>query len=107
MYPRIVNRIVKAIEDKKGEDIKVYNVKNNTPLFDYVVICSSKNEKNMSAIANSVEEELYKNDFKIKNIEGRDSKDWLVLDCYDVIVHIMSSDYRQYVDLDKLLTKTN
>ena len=47
MYPKIVNRIVKAIEDKKGEDIKVYNVKNKTPLFDYVIICSSKNEKNI------------------------------------------------------------
>ncbi|MBP5694643.1 MAG: ribosome silencing factor [Bacilli bacterium] len=105
MYPKIVNRIVKAIEDKKGEDIKVYNVKNKTPLFDYVIICSSKNEKNMSAISNSVEEELYKNNFQIKNIEGRDSKDWLILDCYDVIVHIMNSEYRQYVDLDQLLSK--
>ena len=105
MYPKIVNRIVKAIEDKKGEDIKVYNVKNKTPLFDYVIICSSKNEKNMSAISNSVEEELYKNNFQIKNIEGRDSKDWLILDCYDVIVHIMNSEYRHYVDLDQLLSK--
>lgn len=105
MYPRLVNRIVKAIDDKKGEEIKVYNVKAKTPLFDYVVICSSKNEKNMKAIASSIEDELYKNQFEIKNIEGRDSKDWVVLDCYDVIVHIMSEEYRKHVDLDQLLSK--
>ncbi len=105
MYPRVVNRIVKAIDDKKGESINVYNVKNKTPLYDYVVVCSSKNDKNMKAISSSIEDELYKENFEIKNIEGRDSKDWIVLDCYDVIVHIMSSDYRQHVDLDGLLNK--
>ncbi len=105
MYPRLVNRIVKAIDDKKGEAIKVYNVKNKTPLFDYVVVCSSKKDKNMKAIASSIEEELYKENFEIKNIEGRDSKDWVVLDCYDVIVHIMSEEYRAHVDLDGLLNK--
>lgn len=105
MYPRLVNRIVKAIDDKKGEAIKVYNVKNKTPLFDYVVVCSSKNDKNMKAIASSIEEELYKENFEIKNIEGRDSKDWVVLDCYDVIVHIMSEEYRAHVNLDGLLNK--
>jgi len=105
MYPRLVNRIVKAIDDKKGEEIKVYNVKNKTPLYDYVVVCSSKNDKNMKAIASSIEDELYKQNFEIKNIEGRDSKDWVVLDCYDVIVHIMSEEYRAHVDLDGLLNK--
>ncbi len=104
MYPRLINQIKKAIENKKGEDIKVYNVKNKNPLFDYVVICTGLNEKNMEAIASNIEETLETESFDIKSIEGVGSNDWILVDCYDVIVHIMSRSYRDHVKLDELIT---
>lgn len=103
MYPKLINTIKKAIENKKGEDIKVYNVKNENPFFDYVILCTSLNEKNMLAISANIEEELEKNGFTIKNIEGRDSKDWIIVDCYDAIVHILSDSKRKQLNLEELI----
>ena len=105
MYPRLVNQIKKAISDKKGENIVVYNVKNKSPLFDYVIICTALNERNMDAIASSVQDTLEEQKFQIKHIEGLGSRDWVVVDCYDAIVHIMSESYRSHVKLDELLEK--
>lgn len=105
MYPRLVNLVKKAIEDKKGENVIVYNVKSKNPLCDYVIICTALNGKNMNAIANSIEDTLEENDFKINHVEGRESNDWVLVDCDDVIIHIMSQSYRDYVKLDDLLKK--
>lgn len=105
MYPRLVNLIKKAIEDKKGDNVCVYNVKNKNPLCDYVIVCTALNGKNMNAIATSVEDTLEENDFKINHIEGRESNDWVLVDCDDAIIHIMSQSYRDYVKLDDLLKK--
>ena len=105
MYPRLVNLTKKAILDKKGENVCVYNVKNKNPLCDYVIVCTALNGKNMNAIANSIEETLEENDIAINHIEGRDSTDWVLVDCNDVIIHIMSEQYREHVKLDDLLTK--
>ena len=45
MYPREVNLIKKAVEDKKCENVKVYNVKNKNPLCDYVIVCTALNRR--------------------------------------------------------------
>lgn len=105
MYPKLVNLIKKAIEDKKAENVCVYNVKNKNPLCDYVIVCTALNGKNMYAIANSIEETLEENKIQINHVEGRESNDWVLVDCDDVIVHIMSESYREHVKLDDLLKK--
>lgn len=103
MYPRLINQIKKAIESKKGKDIKIYNVKDKNPLFDYVIICTGLNEKNMDAIASNIEDTLEEQSFEVKSIEGLGSSDWILVDCYDAIVHIMSQSYREHVKLDELI----
>ena len=100
-YPKIVNLIKKALIDKKADDIKIY--KTNNSISDYIILCTSLNSKNANAIADSVEEVLQEENFSIKHIEGKESSKWIVLDCYDVIVHIFDTKSREYYRLDEIL----
>ena len=97
----VLELIIKAISDKKGEDIVAIDVSKSSPICDYFVVCSASNERQMITIANSIDEELAKNDYEIKKIEGKGSK-WIVVDAKSIIVHIFSKEERENYNLEKL-----
>jgi ribosome-associated protein len=100
--------IKKAIEDKKGSEISVFNTSMYNSIYDYVVICSSLNDKNLLAICDSVEDSLLENHYKIHHIEGKRSGQWIIIDAYNFVIHIMIKDVRKKYDLDQIfLDKTN
>ena len=77
--------IIKAISDKKGEDIIAIDVSKSSPICDYFVVCSASNERQMITIANAIDDELAKNDYDIKKIDGKGSK-WIVVDAREVVI---------------------
>ena len=97
----VLKSIIKAISDKKGEDIIAIDVSKSSPICDCFVICSASNERQMITIANSIDDELAKNDYNIKKIDGKGSK-WIVVDANSIIVHIFSQEERQSYNLEKL-----
>ena len=97
----VLKLIIKAINDKKGENIVAIDVSNSSPICDYLVICSASNERQMITIANSIDNELAKNDYEIKKIDGKGSK-WVIVDAKSIIVHIFSKEERETYNLEKL-----
>ena len=93
--------IVKALNEKKGENIVAIDVSNSSPICDYFVICSASNERQMISLANSIDEELAKNGYDIKKIDGKGSK-WIIVDARSIIVHIFSKEERDNYNLEKL-----
>ena len=93
--------IVKAINEKKGEDILAINVSESSPICDYIVLCSANNERQLMSIANSIDEELSKNEYEIKKIHGKGSK-WIIVDASSIIVHIFSKEERDNYNLEKM-----
>lgn len=93
--------IVKAINDKKGEDIVAIDVSKSSPICDYFVICSASNERQMMSLANAIDDELAKNNYEIKKIEGKGSK-WIIVDAKSIIVHIFAKEERENYNLEKL-----
>ena len=93
--------IIKALSDKKGEDIIAIDVSKSSPICDYFVVCSASNERQMITIANSIDEELSKNDYDIKKIDGKGSK-WIVVDAREVVIHIFAKEERENYNLEKL-----
>lgn len=100
-YPKTVNLIVKTLEDKKAKDINVY--KTNNSLCDYTIVCTSLNERNANALVENLVEEFEKNNIDYKHIEGRESSKWIVIDCYDYIIHIFNDNSRNYYNIDEIL----
>lgn len=94
--------IVKVIDSKKGKDIKLVEIKNLSSLGDYFVIASGSSNTQVKAIADEVEEEMTKLGFEPNKVEGRQSAQWILLDYYDVMVHVFLEEARNFYNLERL-----
>lgn len=93
-----VDKIVDAMESKKAQNIKVYNVESKTPFYDYSIICTGTSNRNVLAIVDAVKENID----MLKSIEGQNEAEWVLVDGGDIIVNIFSEDARDYYQLDEL-----
>ncbi|MGN0305944.1 MAG: ribosome silencing factor [Lachnospiraceae bacterium] len=91
-----------ALEDKKGEDIQVIDISEISPIADYFVLASGSNRSQIQAMADAVEEKMYKMGYPLKQIEGYDGANWILMDYYDVIVHIFDRESRLFYDLERI-----
>ena len=93
---------VKALDDKKGEDIKVIDISEVSVLADYFIIAGGTNRSQIQAMADNVDEMLGKNGGMLKQIEGYDAGNWILLDFQDVIIHIFDKENRLFYDLERI-----
>ncbi len=100
----LTNLAIKGIQEKKGFDICVINLSEiGNAMCDYFVICNGSSDTNVKAIAESVEEEIRKvAGEKPFHIEGLPLAEWVLLDYFDVIVHVFQEDKRAYYNLEDL-----
>lgn len=91
-----------ALADKKGEDIKVLDISEISPLADYFLIANGTNENQVRALVDNVEEDMHKNGYSLKQREGYTSGKWVLMDFGDIIVHIFDRDSRQFYDLERI-----
>lgn len=95
--------IYSAIEDRKGVNIKFYDVRDKNPMCDAIFICTALNERNLHAIQDSIEETAELNNMTVKHIEGRHGSNWILIDLNDIVVHIFTEEERNRINLDLLL----
>ena len=95
--------IVKTIDDKKGENINIIDMRNISSLSSYYVICSVNSERQASAIAHEIEKELITKNLPYNHTEGKRSDSrWILVDAEEVIVHIFTKEEREVYNLDLL-----
>ena len=99
---KMVDVIVEAIENKQGKDIKVLDFHNVSALMDYFVITHGDSNRQLQAIIDGVETDLLKSGYKIKSIQGSADGGWILLDAFDVIVHVFSKEQRDFYSLERL-----
>ena len=92
----------KALDDKKGEDIKVIDISEVSVLADYFIIAGGSNRSQIQAMADNVDEFVSKNGGTLKQIEGYDAGNWVLLDFQDIIVHIFDKENRLFYDLERI-----
>jgi len=96
--------IVKGMQEKKASDIVVMDLREvKNAVADFFVICSGNSDKQLEAISDSVDEEVYKA-MKEKpwHTEGKSNKEWMILDYISVVTHVFRKDRRQFYALEKL-----
>jgi len=91
-----------ALKEKLAEDIIVIDVREKTPLNDYHVICTANNSRKMDAIKEEVLKQVIQAEGKIHHVEGRPESGWILVDAYDVIVHIFSPEERERIKLEDI-----
>jgi iojap-like protein len=98
----MVKLAVQALQDKKGEDVKIIDIREISVLADYFVIASGSNGNQVQAMADNVEEMLGKAGYVSAQIEGYDSANWILMDYKDIIVHIFCREDRLFYDLERI-----
>ena len=93
---------IRALEDRKAEDIRVIDITEVSVIADYFIIASGTNALQVQALADSVEESLGKAGYEPRHIEGYRSANWILMDYNDIIVHIFSDEQRIFYDLERI-----
>ena len=94
--------VVEALEDVKGRDIQVFNVARQTAYFERVVIASGDSNRQVNALAASVQTKLKAMGARIAGVEGRRNGDWVLVDLGDIVVHVMHPAVRSHYNLEEL-----
>jgi len=97
-----INLYIKGISSRKAEDIVVLDVRKLTSIADVFIICSGRSSRQVSAIADYVEQDLKKEKIRPLSIEGKKEGQWVLMDYGHVIIHIFYAPIREVFDLEGL-----
>ena len=98
----IKKNIEKILDDNKAQNITCIDLKNKSYIADYMVIASGTSSRHLQALSEILVSELKRLGLENCRIEGKDSKDWKLVDAHDVIVHIFHPEKREFYDLEKM-----
>jgi ribosome-associated protein len=94
--------VIDAIEDIKGFDITVMDVRKLTSLTNYMIVASATSSRQAKAIADNVREKIKEKGYAIRGTEGEKDGEWVLVDLDDIVVHIMVPATRAYYNLEQL-----
>lgn len=102
--PSAVTAIKKALKTKKGEDVKVLDVRGISPVTDYLVLCTGRTLPHLDALANETIRVLRagKPPRAPHKRAGARQTEWVVLDYIDIVVHLFTPEFRSYYALEDL-----
>ena len=103
----IKNIIEQILDDNKAKNITSINLKNKSYIADYMVIASGTSSRHLQALSEILVAELKKLGMNNCKIEGKDSKDWKLVDTQDIIVHIFHPEKREFYDLENMWSEEN
>ena len=95
---------VAALEEVKAQDIQVLDVRKMTSMCDSMIIASAQSTRQVKALADTVRDRMKEAGGSIIGIEGEQSSEWVLVDCGDIIVHVMQPAVRAYYKLEELWT---
>lgn len=98
---KMIDLIVKTLENGKAEDVVVINLTEKTAIADYLVVATGRAPRHVSALAEQVQMRLKKTGVPA-SIEGEDIGDWVIVDALDVIVHVFHPETRELYCIEEL-----
>ena len=93
---------VNALEDKKAEDIRIIDISQISTIADYFIIADGSNKSQIQAMADNVSEMLGRAGVSLRQMEGYQSANWILMDFQDVIIHIFDRENRLFYDLERI-----
>ena len=96
-------KAAQVLDEKKGKDVKILKVREQTVITDYFVIATAGSSTHLKALCDEVEYRLREEDgIPVDRTEGYQSAGWILADYGDVIVHIFDANGREFFNLEKL-----
>lgn len=98
----IAKLAIDALEDKKAEDIRIIDISHISTIADYFIIADGSNKSQIQAMADNVSEKLTKQGCHLKQMEGYQNANWILMDFQDIIIHIFDRENRLFYDLERI-----
>lgn len=97
-----MRRAVSAIEDKKGEAVKVLDVRGKSSITDYLILATATSEPHVKALKSALDAALREAGVQLIGQNREAGSGWLVVDAFDFMVHLQTEEMRDYYKLDQL-----
>jgi ribosome-associated protein len=97
-----ITRVVRAALDKKATNVVVLDLRDTPAFTDFFVLCSGQSQRQVKAIADSVEEALRAVKIRPAHVEGYDRSEWVLMDFFNFIVHVFAPHTREFYALERL-----
>lgn len=94
--------VTRALDDVKGVDVKVLDVRGKTAITDFMIIATGTSDRHVKALADNVLKEARDAGIRPLGVEGERSAEWILLDLNDAVVHVMLREVRDFYNLEKL-----
>jgi len=94
--------VIDALEDIKGFDIAVMDVRKLTNMTSYMIVASATSSRQAKAMGDNVREKMKEKGYAIRGTEGEKEGEWVLVDLNDIVVHIMVPATRAYYNLEQL-----
>ena len=101
-FAKLQQVAISALEDIKARDIAAFDVRQQTSLYDTLVIASADSNRQVKALANHVRDKLKEAGATIIGVEGEETGEWVLVDAGDIVVHVMQPAVRAYYNLEEL-----
>ncbi|SFA85538.1 ribosome-associated protein [Poseidonocella pacifica] len=99
---RLLDRILFSLDEDKAEDIVKIDLRGKSAIGDYMVVCSGRSSRQVSAIADKLAERIKEMFGTSPRIEGKETGDWVLIDTGDVVVHVFRPEVRDFYQLEKM-----
>jgi len=97
-----IKKLVTALDSKHLEDIIILDMRKHSPLYDFMVISTAKNDRIITGALRELKDLTIEREFDLKFIEGHHGGEWVLADFGDIIVHVFNEEMRTRYQLDKL-----
>lgn len=100
----LIAAIIKGIDDVKGEDIQLLDLREiENTVCDYFIVCSGSSNTQVNAISGSVQKTVSKElQDKPWHVEGEGNAEWVLMDYVNVVVHVFQKQFREFYDIESL-----
>ncbi|KTC66041.1 Ribosomal silencing factor RsfS [Legionella adelaidensis] len=98
----LLDKLHQYLDDAHAQDITLIDVRNQTSVTDYMIICSGRSSRHVKAIAEQIMEQMKAQGLPALGSTGLDSGDWALIDFGDIVIHVMQPDSRAFYNLEGL-----
>lgn len=100
--PAAITTAIESAQGKKASHVIVLNLKKSSAFTDYFVLCTGQNVRQVTAIADAVQDALRALQLRPSHVEGYDRAEWVLMDYFDFIIHVFTPSTREFYSLDRL-----
>ena len=98
---KILSIVQKTLEDNKADDVIVMDLRGKTSLASYMVVASGTSQRHVASLAEKVQTNLKNEGYK-SIAEGEEKADWVLIDAFDVIIHLFKPEVREFYNIEKM-----